>query len=66
MSDCMYALILLVISSNSVTGFYSINKLDKYNFRENGNKILISIQIIGSILFFIFLASIFIKNVLFK
>lgn len=66
MSDYMYILILLVISSNAVTGFYFINKLEKYNFRENGNKALISIQIIGAILFFIFLTFVFIKNVFFK
>ncbi|CEP43719.1 helix-turn-helix domain-containing protein [Paraclostridium sordellii] len=66
MSDYMYILILLVISSNCVTGFYFINKLGKYNFRENGNKTLISIQIISVILFFIFLAFVFIKNILFK
>lgn len=66
MSDYMYVLILLVISSNAITGFYFINKLEKYNFRENGNKALISIQIIGAILYFIFITFIFIKNVFFK
>lgn len=66
MSDYMYVLILLVILSNAITGFYFINKLEKYNFRENGNKALISTQIIGAILYFIFLTFIFIKNVFFK
>lgn len=66
MSDYMYTLILLVISSNCVTGFYFINKLNKYNFRENGNKALISIQIIGNILYFIFFAFVIIKNIFFK
>ncbi len=66
MSDYMYVLLLLVISSNALTGFYFINKLDKYKFRENGNKTLISIQIILGILYFIFMLFIFIKNVFFK
>lgn len=66
MSDYMLYLIVLIIISNSFTGVYFVNKLKKYNFRENGNKTLISIQIIGAILFFIFLTFIFIKNVFFK
>ncbi|MFL1470917.1 helix-turn-helix domain-containing protein [Paraclostridium bifermentans] len=66
MSDYMYGLLVLVTSSNAVTGFYFINKLDKYNFRENGNKTLISIQIAGSILFFVFLGFTTVTSVLLK
>lgn len=66
MSDCMYGLLVLVTASNAVTGFYFINKLDKYNFRENGNKTLISIQIVGSILFFVFLGFTTVTSVLLK
>lgn len=66
MSDYMYGLLVLVIASNAITGFYFINKLDKYNFRENGNKTLISIQIVGSILFFVFLGFTTVTSVLFK
>lgn len=66
MSDYMYILIFLVILSNCVTAFYFINKLDKYNFRENGNKTLILIQLLFAIFIFIFLIIVFIKNTLFK
>ncbi|MDU3337914.1 helix-turn-helix transcriptional regulator [Paraclostridium bifermentans] len=65
MSDYMYGLLVLVIASNSITGFYFINKLDKHNLRENGNKTLISIQIVGSILFFVFLGFTTVTNVFF-
>lgn len=64
MSDYMYILILLAAISNGITIVYFINQLKHYDINKDGNKTIIAIQIIGFIIFFIFLVFVFIKNII--
>lgn len=66
MSDYTFYLIVLIILSNCITGFYFIKQLNKYDIKKDGNKTISTIQTILQILFWTFLTVVTIKNVFFK
>lgn len=66
LSDYMLFLIVLIILSNGFTVFYFLRQLNKYDTEKYGNKTIKKIQIIVTILIFIFFTMVTIKNIFFK